>query len=229
MADPYVVKVIATDIDGTITDAQGRIHLDALRSIRRCEENGIPVILVSGRPLPYVDALALYAGTSGIIIGENGAVLRDRTGESLTGDPTAARRALAVLQRRFSLRPTDDNIYRRVDVALEKTVDGRELQSAADRLELGISVQETNVMLHLVDRRVSKGRTLLTVLQKLGIMPGECAVFGDSPNDRPMFEIGAVGVALGNSVAELKERAAVVVDGAFGGGFVEGIRRLFGG
>lgn len=221
-------RMIATDIDGTITDEQGRIHLAALKAIRACEAAGIPVALVSGRPLPFVEALCLYAGTSGPIVAENGAVYRSEGREFQMGDPLLARRALDRLSESLPLKPTSDNIYRRVDVAVERTVPFEAIEQAVRSMDLRVAVQLTNVMIHLVDERVSKGATLLLLLDRLGYVPSDCAVFGDSPNDLPMFRIGARGMALANSSAELKAVAAYTASQPFGAGFAEGVRHLLG-
>ncbi len=56
----------------------------------------------------------------------------------------------------------------------------------------------------------SKGSGLLSVLERFGIAPDECMVFGDWHNDLPMFEIGAVGVAMANAEPEIKAAATHV-------------------
>ncbi|HEX3046712.1 MAG TPA: HAD-IIB family hydrolase, partial [Bacillota bacterium] len=116
-------RLLATDIDGTITDEKGRIHLKAMTAIRDLEERGIPVVLVSGRPLPFVESLALFTGTSGPVIAENGAVVKLGGTISQMGDPQAAREALAFLKTKFPLELDDDNRYRMVDVSIQMTMD----------------------------------------------------------------------------------------------------------
>ena len=54
---------------------------------------------------------------------------------------------------------------------------------------------------------VDKGSGVLEVAQRLGIEPRDCMVFGDWLNDLPMFQIGAVNVAMSNAVAEVIEAA----------------------
>ena len=51
-------KAIAVDIDGTITDYNKKLHLEAIESLRRLEEAGIPVILATGnvRAITYGNA-----------------------------------------------------------------------------------------------------------------------------------------------------------------------------
>ena len=59
---------------------------------------------------------------------------------------------------------------------------------------------------------VDKGSGVLGVARQLGIEPAECMVFGDWLNDLPMFEIGAVGVAMSNAVGEVHAASTYVTD-----------------
>ena len=61
-------------------------------------------------------------------------------------------------------------------------------------------------------RGIDKGSGVLDVAQRIGAQPEECMVFGDWHNDRPMFEVGAVGVAMSNAVDELKQMADYVTE-----------------
>jgi len=219
-------KLLATDIDGTITDEHGRIHLKAIDTIRNLEERGIKVVLVSGRPLPFVESLALFVGTSGPVIAENGAVIKIGPEPFLIGDPQPAKDALVELQRHFPVEPDDDNRYRLVDISLKMTVAPESLQQYITTHLLPVTLLVTNVMLHLVDNRVSKGKAVNNVIQQLGITPAETIVSGDSFNDLSLFEIGATNLAVANAPDALKEKANYVSTHLYGEGFSELIRRL---
>ncbi|HEX7715266.1 MAG TPA: phosphoglycolate phosphatase [Bacillota bacterium] len=228
---PY--QLVATDIDGTITDPSGRVHLKALEVIRELEEKGIPVILVSGRPLPYVESLSLYMGTSGPLIAENGAVLKFGRQLILAGEAELAKKALALLERDFSragarLTLDEDNRYRMVDVTLEKTVDPELIRHRLDQAGLPVTLLVTNVMLHLVDAKVSKGKAVLQALEFLGIAPSRAVVCGDSFNDLPLFAIGALNLAVGSAEPSLKQKADRVASLPGGAGFAELVRETFG-
>lgn len=220
-------KILATDIDGTITDEKGRIHTRALEIIRKLEEKGIPVMLVSGRPLPFVESLALFAGTSGPVIAENGAVAKINRELMTFGDPKPAREALNRLQQVFPLELDDDNGYRMVDVSVRMTVEPDKIQALLKEEGMPVNLLVTNVMFHLVDAAVSKGKTVLTVLNQLGIKPVEAVVSGDSYNDLPLFEIGAYNLAVGNAAEVLKRKANVVATTDYGAGFAEMVAETF--
>ncbi len=57
---------------------------------------------------------------------------------------------------------------------------------------------------------VDKGASLKYLCEKLGIKSSEVIAFGDSHNDIPMLEYAGKGIAMGNSVNEIKEIADFV-------------------
>jgi phosphoglycolate phosphatase (TIGR01487 family) len=221
-------KILATDIDGTITDERGRLHLQAAEWIRRLEEKGISVILVSGRTLPFLESLSLFLGTSGPLIAENGAVVKMGGQTILFGDPGLAKTALALLQSEgLQLDLDDDNCYRLVDISIKMTADPEKIQALIIRKELPVAILVTNVMLHLVDKKVSKGNTLVKILADLKIAPSEAVVSGDSYNDLALFEIGAFNLAVGNAAPALKSKADKVATASYGEGFGELIQSIY--
>ena len=48
LPDNWKPKVVAVDIDGTLTDEKKRINPNVIEALSRLEENGIPVILATG-------------------------------------------------------------------------------------------------------------------------------------------------------------------------------------
>ena len=66
-------KTFAVDIDGTITEnGGGRIHLEALETLRRLTNMGHDVIYVTGRSSVEAYLLSVFGGTRKIAVGENG-------------------------------------------------------------------------------------------------------------------------------------------------------------
>lgn len=61
------VKLVATDVDGTLTLRRGvlLVSLEAIEAIRELEASGVRVSLVSGNSLPITAGLARYFGTTG--------------------------------------------------------------------------------------------------------------------------------------------------------------------
>ncbi|MFM1534318.1 HAD hydrolase family protein, partial [Helcococcus ovis] len=59
-------------------------------------------------------------------------------------------------------------------------------------------------------KNVSKGETLVEVAEKLGYNISDTVSFGDQGNDFTMIKLAGTGVAMGNSIDELKEIADFV-------------------
>ena len=68
-------KVVVIDIDGTITDGEKHLSMQAVESIRRLEKAGIPVVLATGNVRPITYGLWRFLGLSAPMCCENGGVL----------------------------------------------------------------------------------------------------------------------------------------------------------
>ena len=68
-------KLVAVDIDGTLTDTNKVLNLEAVDALRRLEKAGIPVTLATGNVRPITYGLWRFIGLSGPMCCENGGVL----------------------------------------------------------------------------------------------------------------------------------------------------------
>ena len=66
------IRLIATDIDGTLFDPAGHLTGRTRRAIAACEARGIPVVLSSGRTFEGIRLIAKHAGLNSPIISSNG-------------------------------------------------------------------------------------------------------------------------------------------------------------
>jgi len=71
------IKVVAADVDGTLTVRRGNLllSLEAVEAIRELEARGITVVLASGNSVPVTAGLARYIGARGPSVAENGCVV----------------------------------------------------------------------------------------------------------------------------------------------------------
>lgn len=98
-------KVLATDVDFTLTDARLRLNTEAVEKIRQLERKRVKVILTSGRNLPSIGSLAQLIGTSGLVAAENGGVIaRYQTPIKILSRIENARAALRILKKRMGRR-----------------------------------------------------------------------------------------------------------------------------
>lgn len=67
------IKIIFTDLDGTLTYAPGKIDDSNKKIFEKLASIGIPVVINTGRSLPYTIALCKQFSTSNYVIADNGA------------------------------------------------------------------------------------------------------------------------------------------------------------
>lgn len=95
-----VVRLVVSDMDGTLLTPEKQVTHETLRAVARLTELGVPVCLVSARPVQsirmYFEALKIHTPCAGL----NGAVICDADGKilsSLTLPPDAVKKSLDML------------------------------------------------------------------------------------------------------------------------------------
>src|SRR5690625_356377 len=71
------MKMVATDLDGTIIPHGGSISQRTLDAFAACEDAGIKVVYVTGRPPRWLDPVLDVTGHRGYAIAANGAMIID--------------------------------------------------------------------------------------------------------------------------------------------------------
>jgi Cof subfamily protein (haloacid dehalogenase superfamily) len=80
------IRLLATDIDGTLLNPQFQISEGDLAALRRAHALGIEVVLVTGRRHTFALPIAKQLGFDLWLISSNGAVTRSLTGETFHRD-----------------------------------------------------------------------------------------------------------------------------------------------
>lgn len=70
-------RLVATDIDGTIVPAGGTLSRRTRAALEQCVDNGMSVVLVTGRPPRWLGPVAEAIDLPGAIIASNGSILLD--------------------------------------------------------------------------------------------------------------------------------------------------------
>jgi len=214
---------LITDIDGTITDADGRLHLPAVEGIQRLEKAGVLVGLISGRPYSIVRMLGEYLGLSGPLIAENGGVGFFCGHHFVIGSRRAADEAVEALRGLIPLEPTWDNQCRQTDYALDGGVNVEELKRLLIEKCIQAELQVSSIMVHLAKKGVTKRAGLEYCLKMAGVTTDEVVVAGDSDSDISLFEGFQASLAPANCTEGVRRLAHYRADLAFGEGFCEGI------
>lgn len=71
------MRLVASDLDGTIVGPDNRISDRTVRAFRDCAEAGIEVVFVTGRPPRWLSPLQDFLGHAGTVICSNGAITYD--------------------------------------------------------------------------------------------------------------------------------------------------------
>ncbi len=86
MSRPTPIRLIASDIDGTLLNPQFQISEDDLTALQRAHAAGIEIVLVTGRRHTFALPIAKQLGFDLWLISSNGAVTRSLSGETFHRD-----------------------------------------------------------------------------------------------------------------------------------------------
>ncbi len=209
-------KALATDYDGTIA-THGVLDAPAAESLKRLRQNGVPVLLVTGREMSDLLRLPLDLKIFDLIVAENGGVLfRPGDGETrlLAGGPPDGfvaelhRRGVAPISVGTSIVAT----WEPHEVAVMETI--RDMG-----LELNVIFNKGAVM--ILPAGVNKASGLAAALKEIKLSAAEVVAVGDAENDHAFLEACGMGVAVANALPSLKERADHVTKGGHGAGVSE--------
>jgi len=215
---------LAVDIDGTLSRADrsidGRVF-DVLR------EWDAPVVIATGKALPYPVALCQFAGIEERVIAENGGVAYVNDELFYFGDREGAdevAREFAAAGHDLGWGESDlVNRWRETELAVSRE---RPLDVLADIAEdAGLGVVDTGFAYHVKDDGVSKGAALSTVADELGYDPEDFVAVGDSENDVALFEAAGRSFAVANADDAAKSAADAVVEASYADGFLAAVER----
>ncbi|QBI21341.1 hypothetical protein ER308_18380 [Egibacter rhizosphaerae] len=211
------LQAVALDYDGTLTTTE-RPEQEVLEAVRETRRSGRTVVLVTGRIL--AELRADFPGVDGeldAIVAENGAVIADADGVHDVALPVDAHLADALAHRDVPLRR--GRVLLACDARHASTV-----QEEIALLGLDCQISHNRDSLMVLPSGVTKGTGVAAALSQLGISRHGTIAVGDAENDHHLLETCAVGVAVGNAVDALKQRADVVLDAPNGAGVVELLR-----
>src|SRR5713226_4921742 len=90
------IRLLATDIDGTLLNPQFQVSEGDLVALRRAHAAGIEIVLVTGRRHTFALPIARQLGFDLWLISSNGAVTRSLAGETFHRDMMPAETCLRV-------------------------------------------------------------------------------------------------------------------------------------
>jgi HAD superfamily hydrolase (TIGR01484 family) len=221
------IRLVASDLDGTLLRGDGTVSPRTDRVLRRCHERGLVVVLVTGRPPRILrQRLGAWLAASGrslheLVICANGAIVWDPAGDVVIRD----RRLHAEVADRIvsEVRAKLPGLRLAMEAGLDWFHQGeepvpitRDLHKLLlhhpdspldDVLALtaevaGADAEATVAGDHWIEvgpAGVTKAVTLAELAADIGVAPGEAIAFGDMPNDLPMLAWAGHGVAVANA------------------------------
>ena len=79
-------KLIAIDLDGTLLNSYGEVSQGTKEAIKKAIDNGVEVVLASGRPISSVEDLANELNANHYLISGNGAIVYDISKKEIVYD-----------------------------------------------------------------------------------------------------------------------------------------------
>lgn len=109
------VKLIAIDIDGTLLDSSSRLPENNRSVLHEAAGHGIDIVLVTGRSFHHTRELALQMPARTILILNNGSIVKDLSGATLTSHSLPAETARYIVKETRSVREGAAAIFDRDD------------------------------------------------------------------------------------------------------------------
>ena len=200
--------VLACDYDGTIA-REGHVDDETAWHLARVRTSGRRLVLVTGRDLPTLRSVCPHLDLFDLVVAENGALLyrpADGSERALADAPPDA------LVERLHAGDVPVTVGRAVTFTWRPN-EVAALEAIAD-LGLGHQVILNRQAVMVVPPGVTKGTALLAALDELRMSPHNCVAIGDAENDHDLLTVAACGVAVGDAVPALIERADRVTEAA---------------
>ncbi|KAB1188429.1 MULTISPECIES: phosphoglycolate phosphatase [Haloferax] len=209
-----MVPPLVLDIDGTLTDAQGRLDPRAFEVLPTWDA---PVILATGKAFPYPVSLCHYLGLPQTVIAENGGVVLVDGEVTFAGDREAAQAVADEFVARGGDLGWDAadtvNRWRETEIAVNLDADEELLREVAATYDL--EVIDTGFAYHVKSHGVEKGAGLEHVCETMKYDPADFVAIGDSENDASTFRVVGQSYAVANADEVAKEAADEVLEESY--------------
>ena len=224
-----MIKLLAVDIDGTLTHKDRRLDAVGMEAVRRAEAAGIRVVIATGNVLSFAQAAAVMIGASGPLIAEDGGIVYDPAEEReyILGDRVDADRGLAALEKAFkNVVPHRSTLQRRTGITIRKNITVEDAEKVIQSQGLPIVAVDSGFAIHLKSPDVNKGNALRKVSSVTKVPLEEIAAIGDGGNDIEMLRTAGLSYAVANAAEAVKRASKRVTHSAHGEGVAEAVDEI---
>jgi phosphoglycolate phosphatase len=219
-----LIKAVALDVDGTITDKRRRLCTSSITAIHKVEGMGIPVIIVTGNIMCSTNMISILLGTSGGFVAENGGVIESCRGKKILGNIEKCQKAYEILKSKLDVKKVDYSDQRFSEIALTRDIPSDIVKESLKNVD--VEVYDSKFAIHITDPAVNKGSSLKIVADDMGIKTSEILAIGDGENDIDFLKVAGAKVAVANADEKLKSIADYVTEKSYGNGVEEAIERF---
>ncbi len=198
------MRMVATDLDGTVVRHDGTISARTVAAFDACERAGVEVVFVTGRPPRWLDAVVEQTGHRGLALCANGALVYDLAAERVVRSHTISR--ADVLEARGRLR----DAVPQATFALETLAGFRREEDYLTRWDTGVQAlvgpiedmlaDDPGVLKLLCRNESGNSDDLLDLARSL--LEDVAKPTHSNPNDT-LLEVSALGVSKAHTLAEL--------------------------
>ena len=214
-------QALATDYDGTIA-TDGRISENTITALKRWQQSGRKLILVTGRRLDNLYSVFPQAKLFDCIVAENGALLSFPQTDKTTLLGSAPPQSLIEALQQHQVEPL--GIGRGI-IATRVPYDNT-AREIIEQLGLAWQISYNKGAVMLLPIGVDKDFGLSEALKQMNLSPDEVVAVGDGENDLPLLNLCGLAVSVANALPIVKDGSDWIMSESRGDGVVELVNRL---
>lgn len=219
-----MIKLVLTDVDGTLTVDRNsyRLNLGAIRLLRKVEEKGVKVGLVSGNSYPVLRGLYTYLNFHGGLVAENGCIVYYNTMVKVCEE--IDKKLITEFERNFGVKGSWQNEFKYCDLSFTPPTLTKDMIDWAEKRNLYIKT--SGYAIHISRTLAGKGIGVRKLIELHGLNKSEVMGIGDSNTDIEFLNEVGVRVVVGNADDEVKKVADYITVNKSGKGVIEIINKL---
>jgi hydroxymethylpyrimidine pyrophosphatase-like HAD family hydrolase len=206
------LTILACDLDGTLAELSV-VAPETWDALQRARDGGLTIILVTGRVLDDLDVSGRFSELCEATVAEDGAVVY------------FPRRDAVVLPFGRLVREVFDRLeekgvpFRRgLAIAATEIPHDETVMQVLHQIGGGLALEYNRDSVMVLPLGATKGTGLEYALRELGYSPRNVVACGDAENDRSLFEVAELSVAVANALPEVQSHADVVLSQEDGAG-----------
>jgi Cof subfamily protein (haloacid dehalogenase superfamily) len=236
------IKMIVTDLDGTLLRTDKTISEYTKAILRKCRESGVKMVYATGRggsaqrvaPSEFFDGKITMNGAVAKIgddvvynclipyeVARPILVACDKRGMKITSEISGMHHSNFVVSDRWSLITNYTIVeFLRHDIDAEKiylpdpALEDRKFieQLLPDSLYFVVTADGDGFLGQIMHKDATKSKAVSKLARLWGISPKDIVAFGDELNDVDLLAYAGTGVAMGNGLDEVKAAADYICD-----------------